>query len=274
MTYYSDLDEYLQKLQNNEDCMDYFNEFIAQKLFANAEYTKEVLDRAYKMAQEYQNESAVGWCLLYIGWYYNYCGKYDEAIRYHNKANEIFSTHSQSVGLTRAANALLGDYIRIGMFDLAIEHGLNGITIAEQIEDEATLVLLLINTSVAYLDAKYYRECLELLGRLEKGSYQISDTSRLVMYTIFAEAELHFNEIEKALDYCCEAFDLIKIKKLECFEPEVLYIRARAHHYNGDYDWAEADFKESYDRLLNSDNVDIRLKTLISWGKFHLELKK
>ncbi|MGL4913728.1 MAG: sensor domain-containing diguanylate cyclase [Romboutsia sp.] len=277
MENYSELKGHFDNLYLNEEYIEYFYNYNRENLRKNPELAKEVAEEALSICKKQNYEVGCAWSLLSLGWYYQDRCMYSEAIELHTRANEIFNNNNILVGVARASNALLADYTAIGMFDLAIENGLVGIEIAEKHGDDEILIPLIINTSMAYLDSKYYKECMELMKRLESVWHKIDYQNRIIIFNLLAEAELYYNNIEKSNEYCTKAYELIKENNLVVIEHDNLLISAEIKWKMGQYKEAEEEYERGVNLARKYKNILMVQKILVGWSKyysFRLEYEK
>ncbi|MGL6108037.1 diguanylate cyclase [Romboutsia sp.] len=272
MDKYGVVEEYLEKFKQDKEHIDYFKKFYTYYNRSNPKYVNLVMEKVLEIAKECGYKNEYGWCLSSIGWYYSDCCEVDKAIEYHSKSNEIFIECNDMDGTSQMYNALLADYTKLGMFDMAIEYGLNGISIAEQSSREDLLPPLLINTANAYLQSGYYKEALELVKRLENLYCDIKDEHRAIMYNLLAEIHLKYEDNNAAYEYCYTAYKLVKKHNYSFLLSETLSILGEISHKIGKINESQEYFEESIKYANRYKIADIKIRTLIRWAKLNCYL--
>lgn len=269
MENYVELEPHFEKLKLDENYINYFYNFNRDNLRTYPDLVKEAIEKAHTICKENKYDSGCAWCLLSLGWYYHDRCMYDEAIDFHTRANDIFIQKNETKGISRSSNALLADYTAIGMLDLAIEHGLTGIGISEKYNDEESLIPLTINTAMAYLDSKFYKECVDLLKRLDNVWNKIEPEHLAIIYNALAEVEIKLENLSIADEYCQKACELMQEQNLIVIKNENLFIRAEINWKLGKYDDVEKDYQEALDLSIKYNNSSMILKILSSWSSYY-----
>ncbi|MGL5314614.1 MAG: hypothetical protein ACRC92_15290, partial [Peptostreptococcaceae bacterium] len=236
MDNYTRLDEHLMKLRKDSGYIQYFKTLFIENSRLNPKHTKNIMEKVLQVCKECDYKVAYAWCLTYIGWYYSDCCEITTSIKYNTEAKEIFSKYDEIEGLIWSHNALLANYCKLGMFDLAIEYGLDGINIVEQSGREDLLTGLLLNTSSAYIDSGYHKEALELINRLNQIHHEISDENKIIMYNLLTEIHLLFGELQIAEELCKKSYKLIKKYNCEFLECDTLPLLAEICYKSGKYE--------------------------------------
>lgn len=274
MDKYRVVEEYLEKFKQNKEYIDYFKKFYDCYNRSNPKYVNLVISKALEIAKECGYKVEYAWCLNSIGWYYSDCCEINKAIEYHTKANEIFIEHNYLKGIIQTNNSLLADYTKLGIFDIAIEYGLNGISVAEQNSKDDLLIPLLINTSTAYLQSGYLKQALELIDRLDNLYYNIRDENRAIMYNLLAEIYLKYEHEKLAYEYCQIAYEIVKKHNYTFIFAETLSILGEISYKTGKMDEAKEYFEESIKYSNRYNVIDIKIKTLIRWSRLNCYLNQ
>lgn len=269
MDKYVVVEEHLEKFKKDKSHIEYFKKFDIYYYRSNPKYVKLVMEKVLKIAEENDYILEYGWCLNSIGWYYSDKCELDKAIEYHSKSNDIFMQSDDIKGIILTNNSLLVDYTKLGMFDMAIEYGLNGISIAEQSNNKELLSPLLMNTASAYLQSEYYKEALELLSRPEDLEYNMRDENKAIMYNTLAEIHLKCDDEELAYEYCNRAYELVQKYNYKVLLSETLSILGEISLKTRKVDEAQRYFEESIKYANIYKIVDIKIRTLIRWSKLN-----
>lgn len=269
MDNYTRLDEHLMKLREDSGYIEYFKTLFIENSRLNPKYTKSIMEKVLQVCKECDYKVAYAWCLTYIGWYYSDCCELTTSIKYNTEAKEIFSKYDEIEGLIWSHNALLVNYYKLGMFDLAIEYGLDGINIVEQSGREELLTGLLLNTASAYIDSGYHKEALELINRLNHVYHEISDENKIIMYNLLTEIHLLLGELQAAGELCKKSYKLIKKYNLEFLECDTLALAAEIYYKSGMYEEADINFNIAVKMADSFGFIDTKIKSLIRWSRYY-----
>ncbi|MEG2288696.1 MAG: GGDEF domain-containing protein [Clostridium sp.] len=259
--------------ENEKEYIKYLDTVFIKQFRSNEANSIKGLEYAMKKTKQKKYETAYQWCNLCVGWYYHDNSEYDKALEYYTLAHEYFLENNMIKGLTRTSNALMCNYINLGMLDLGIEHGLKGIELSERINDIEYLVPLTINLAGTYLTMKYYKECKELIKRFNTMNCQVSYSHKIIIFSTLAECELELGNVEKSYKYCENSIELIRMDaEYKFYLGTILYIRAIVNYKMGKYAESEKDFEEAVKDSINYNKINLYISILIAWAKCDSDL--
>lgn len=259
---------HLEEFRKNKNHIEYFKKYFLENLRSDPKKVRDVYDKVISIAKEQKYNTAYAWCLLYKGWDYNLSCNFTDACQCTLEANEIFIRENDVVGQIESCNALLVNYLRIGVIDLAIDSGLHGIELAEQNDNEKDLFNLMINTAIAHIECKKFDEARKLLDRIKKFDTILNDTAIICYNITLAEVEVNCKNIQKSYECCEKAYRLIEKANCWIYECEVLSIRAQVKAIDGIGLDAENDFKAAIENAKKYENSLLVIKTLHRWAKY------
>jgi diguanylate cyclase (GGDEF)-like protein len=271
---YPEFQEQLEKFQVDGSNIDYFTSYVNTNLRAKPDDIKKLLEQLLSISEKNDFKIPLAHCLNYLGWYYHDMSNYDMALEYHTKANNIFSEVGVDEGNILTCNALLADYSQLGLYDLGLEWGLNGINLAEKTDNKSLLVPLLLNTGTSYIQLKYYKEARELYNQLKAVNYTLSRENTIIINQAMSELELYTGNIEKSLKYANKAYEISNASGLDSMTSEVIRILAQIDVEYKKYDQAEEKFKRAAEMSLAVGEVSVYCGALIAWGQFHSSTSK
>ena len=144
---YAEFNEHIEALKQDEDNIQYFRSFALENINSNHKYVKEVFEYILELSKKWNYKFAEHWCLNYIGWCENFSNDFLKSATTHLIANEFFEKEQDINGIIATCNALLSDYLNLGELELAIRNGMRGVELADEIQDEKSLISLLLNTA-------------------------------------------------------------------------------------------------------------------------------
>ena len=237
------LKEHIEQFKKDESYIEYFREFTLENIKAG-----------YKTAENL--------CLLYIGWCEEAQDNILEAIDFHWKSNQFFENTNEKRELGRTYNALLVDYQKLGLLDLAIQNGLKGINIAKEIEDEELMMALLINIASAYVINRNYIDAFNTIDRLIlHNGFRINYL--IESYKILSVCYIGIEDLLEAEKYCLKAIKLIDDNNYEIGKEEVLSIKAEILYRKGEREKAICIFKKSIEIAEVREDTYIKIKVLL-----------
>lgn len=265
MDKWSQLEEHYKLLELNEDYMEVFLMVIDKMLTEDISRSKKIIDRMLSIAEEHNYPLVKGWAYFYLGWYYHDICNYDNAIYNHIVANEIFEKLDNKKGLVFISNALMADYMKLGIYDLAIETGLKGINLSKQDNNSEFVSSILLNIVICYIRLGLYKDARESIDYFEALSFKISMESRIILYNSKAELELYDNNLAKSKEYINEAYNLA-VNNSNILLEEVLHIRGRVFVEQGLFNKAEEDFNIALNYASDRSSIDTASHILKEWG--------
>lgn len=200
--------EQLNKLIESEENFDFFRNFAIEHMPYDPKFFKDVFDELLLFAKENNLNKTMGWIYYYLGWYYVDLAEYEKAVDIFLVSNDIFHNIADRKGLSYACNGMTNVYTQIGQFKLANEWGLKGILLAEEINDKEAQLILLVNTSINYVQMKSFYNAKEILNTLEMMHFTLTKEQKVIYLLILAEVEINIGNPYKALGYIEEAYKL------------------------------------------------------------------
>lgn len=256
------LKEHIEQFKKDESYIEYFREFTLENINMNPAYVKDILKKLLKESKKAGYKTAENLCLLYIGWCEEAQDNILEAIDFHWKSNQFFENTNEKRELGRTYNALLVDYQKLGLLDLAIQNGLKGINIAKEIEDEELMMALLINIASAYVINRNYIDAFNTIDRLIlHNGFRINYL--IESYKILSVCYIGIEDLLEAEKYCLKAIKLIDDNNYEIGKEEVLSIKAEILYRKGEREKAICIFKKSIEIAEVREDTYIKIKVLL-----------
>lgn len=256
------LKEHIEQFKKDESYIEYFREFTLENINMNPAYVKDILKKLLKESKKAGYKTAENLCLLYIGWCEEAQDNILEAIDFHWKSNQFFENTNEKRELGRTYNALLVDYQKLGLLDLAIQNGLKGINIAKEIEDEELMMALLINIASAYVINRNYIDAFNTIDRLIlHNGFRINYL--IESYKILSVCYIGIEDLLEAEKYCLKAIKLIDDNNYEIGKEEVLSIKAEILYRKGEREKAICIFKKSIEIAEVKEDTYIKIKVLL-----------
>ena len=256
------LKEHIEQFKKDESYIEYFREFTLENINMNPAYVKDILKKLLKESKKAGYKTAENLCLLYIGWCEEAQDNILEAIDFHWKSNQFFENTNEKIELGRTYNALLVDYQKLGLLDLAIQNGLKGINIAKEIEDEELMMALLINIASAYVINRNYIDAFNTIDRLIlHNGFRINYL--IESYKILSVCYIGIEDLLEAEKYCLKAIKLIDDNNYEIGKEEVLSIKAEILYRKGEREKAICIFKKSIEIAEVREDTYIKIKVLL-----------
>lgn len=254
----------LNKLIENEENFDFFRNFAIEHMSYNPKFFKESFDELLMFAKENKLNRTQGWIYYYLGWYYVDTAYYEKAVDIFLVSNEIFQNIDDKRGLSYACNGLTNVYTQIGQFKLANEWGLKGILLAEGIDDKEALLILLVNTSINYVQMKSFHKAKEILDSIEMAHLALTKEQRVIYLLILAEVEINIGNPYIAIKYVDEAYKLEDKPNINTCS--VYKIKGTAFVKLDEYDIAEKEFIKSIDIAIELGYVYEKCCALAEWA--------
>ena len=243
----------LKKLIENEENFDFFRNFALEHMSYNPKFFKESFDELLLFAKENKLIRTQGWIYYYLGWYYVDFGEYEKAVDIFLVSNDIFQNIDDKKGLSYACNGLTNVYTQIGQFKLANEWGLKGILLAEEIDDKEAQLILLLNTSINYIQMKSFYNAKEILNTIDMMRFTLTKEQRVIYLISLAEVEINIGNPHKAIEYVDEAYSLDDKPNISICD--IYKIKGMAFMKLNEYDIAEREFKKSIDISIELDCI-------------------
>lgn len=261
-----DLEKHYKLLGLSEEYIETFILIIEDIFREDISESKIIIDKILEIADLHGYELVKGWGYFYLGWYYHDICDYDNAICNHLRAEEVFRNIDNIKGTIFISNALMADYMQLGIYDLAIEIGLKGISLAQQNNNIDLSSSPLLNITTCYIRLGLYKEARESINYFEVFSFNMSVESKITLYNLKAELELYDNNIEKAKRYINKSYSIVINNKSKILLDEVLHIRGKILIEQGQFNEAEEDFRVALGHAESRSSLDVASHILKEWG--------
>lgn len=268
MDFMVDYAEQLKRLKENENNLEFYRE-LASCRGASVE-AKEKIDDLFLFAQENDLYIAKAWAYYCMGWYNFDKSQYENAIECFLASNDIFESSKSNDGLVYACNGLTNVYCQIGQFKLANEWGLKGISLCEETGNTEALVVLLINTSINYIEMKHFSNAKEIFGSLELLAISLSDVQQIACNLSLAEIELNIGEPKMAFSYIENALKIENKLNITSDMCEILKLRGMSYVKLYLYDLAEQEFINAYAYAVEHEVIYEKCRIMVEYAKLHL----
>lgn len=264
--------EELDKLLENEDNFEYFNQLIKKLRKYDTEATKEIIDELLLFAIDHNLNNTIAWIYYYLGWYFMDTSKYNKSVEAFLISNDVFEDTGDEKGLMYACNGLTNVYCQIGQFKLANEWGLKGISLCEDMNDKEALCTLLINTGINYIQMKDYIKAKDILKNIKMINYELNNSQKISYFIALAEVEINIGEPNKALIYLDEAAKLDDSLNMSTDTSEIFKLKGMAYAKLYEYDLAEKEFIKCYDFSNQQGYIYEKCSSLIEWAKLCVKI--
>lgn len=269
----TDFDIHFEKLKEDEGYIEFFIEYAKANLHSSKEETKEILEKVLDICEKQNYILASGWSKMWLGGYYHAITNYEAALAFHTEALEIFLENNEKKGLANVYNALMGDYIKTGEFELAIEYSLTGLAIAEEVKDEKLVLSFLVNTATAYCYGGHYAEVDIMLDRILNLNFVIPEKILLLVKSIQADRNLYYGLYEEAYELCIESLKQSEIINYYYINTTFKHYMAKASFKMGDFKRALKEFSLAEEECINQQDLSTLTEVYIDWSEVYFNLE-
>jgi diguanylate cyclase (GGDEF)-like protein len=263
-------EDILNRLREDPNYIDQFEEYAREQLVSNSEHIKSILDEALKICTENENIRGVAWCSGTIGWYFNYSGAYEKGVQWLLKANTLFQSISDEKGKLYVSNGLMGAYFQLGLCELSTKWGKFALKIAKEIKEDRFFVIILNNICVNYLSLGKYNEAKRIIDSLKDIPYGDNDNMKINMYQVTAEIECELGNLEKAMKFINESIEIGEKLNYEITRSESLRIRGKINFKAGKHKESEDDYLAALEHATKRDYYEVQANILESWAQSDL----
>lgn len=262
-----ELNKELSKLKDNENYIIKICERIR-----GAE--SKVALAAYEAATKFVKENnlltcAYPWLLYNTGWLYFDSTDFKSAISFYEEAYHIFKENNNIDGILATNSAFVSAYSVQQKLSKAIEHGMEGIELAEQVGNYERLTQIKGNLAALYMEIDEYEKAKELLDQIENIPRVYSNVFKVACYINQAECCNHLGDIDQAIVYITKALELAE-EYIPKMVPNVLKEMAHIYATKGCYDIAEEYFVKSVE-LAKAAGAQLYLQdALMYWAELDL----
>lgn len=214
---------------------------------------------------------ACSWFIYYLAWVYFDMLDLAMAIKLHKEALQNFTDLNVIDGKLACINGLIGSYIKLQMFDDAIEIALEGIELGKRYKNYESIGIIKSNLLCMYADMEEYQKGIEVYEEIQELEYIGDWNNEIVNCLNRSICELGIHHIEKAKEYAEKAYD-IAVEYSSRLIPQVLSVMANVYIELGLYDMAMEKLEDASNYIKDDSNGEAFVCVLKSLGD--LELKR
>ncbi|KOP65849.1 hypothetical protein AMS62_11770 [Bacillus sp. FJAT-18019] len=212
---------------------------------------------------------AYPWILYNKGWAYFDSTDFKAATTLYEDAYQIFKENNNVDGQLATSAALVSGYSVQQKLSKAIEHGMEGIELAEQVVNYERLTQIKGNLAALYMEIDEYKKAKELLDQIENTPRVYTNAFKVVCYTNQAECCNHLGNPDQAIVYITKALELAE-EYIPKMVPNVLKEMAHIYATRGCYHKAEEYFVKSVE-LAKAAGAQLYLQdALLYWTELDL----
>lgn len=238
---------------------------IKELVEATLEYVEEKSD-----GEDKNYERAYVKTVICMQWYYLAFSRYKEGTKYALKVYAICESRKWDKDMMRICNILLVTYMKQGLFEKAIDYGVQGIEIAKRYEDVKAEATLILNMMQLYIELKEYDKALQLIKYLEKLDYEKDEKHLLFIESALAEIKLYTHHMNEAMSHCERAYTYALNQEDTNAIAEVLYIRGQIKASYNQLEKAKKDFDKCMQLAKENDYKELIIRGIISWSEGRL----
>lgn len=266
----AELKESFEKINSDPEEIKKLIGYAKQNFRIEPEKTAMLLRNILEKCREIDDEIDYALAEIWLGWYYHDLGNFDEALRYHNETLITFKriNHDNPDDLLCIYNAIMVDYMKMGMMDLAIKYGLDGWNIAIRMENNRAKTYFLVNTAMAFVEAKNYKEAEKITTLVLNMNCTLSEELNVLLKSFQAECEYSKKNYDLVIEYCNEGMELIKNQENEYMKGFFNLFLAESFLKLGQNEKAQDMYTEAW--RYGKEKVDIPLSVdiLVKWASF------
>lgn len=271
MEAFKELEEHFDKLRACENYIKFFEDFAKKQYSVSPSELKVVIEKVMDISQAYHYEYAKMCMMNWLAWCYSSANEYKKAIEYRMQALKYFNKHKESQRLPAIYNGLLADHLKLGVFDLAIVYGLEGIKRANNLETREVLIVLIMNTAQVYIFMEEYDKSLEMMELLESGFYELLTQHKVTINHMKSIALFELGDVQAAYDLCIENLGYLQEGKYRIYEPQVLCQCGSIKGVRGDHKGADQDFEAARMSALACKMKESYVSVLLEWAKSYMQ---
>lgn len=229
---------------------------------------------AYEVATKFVIEHnmltcAYPWILYNKGWLYFDSTDFKAATTLYEDAYQIFEENNNIDGQLATSAALVSGYSVQQKLSKAIEHGMEGIELAEQVGNYERLTQIKGNLAALYMEIDEYEKAKELLDQIENTPRVYTNAFKVVCYTNQAECCNHLGNQDQAIVYITKALELAE-EYIPKMVPNVLKEMAHIYATRGCYHKAEEYFVKSVELAKAAGSQLYLQDALLYWTELDL----
>ncbi|WP_182914418.1 diguanylate cyclase [Paenibacillus sp. 1011MAR3C5] len=229
---------------------------------------------AYEAATKFARENnmltcAYPWILYNKGWLYFDSTDFKAATALFEEAYLIFKENNNNDGHLATCSAFVSGYSVQQKLTQAIEHGMEGIELAEKVSNYERLTQIKGNLAALYMEIDEHEKAKELLDQIVNIPRVYSNAFKVACYTNQAECCNHLGDSDQAIVYITKALELAE-EYIPKMVPNVLKEMAHIYATKGCYGTAEEYFIKSVE-LAKAGGAQLYLQdALLYWAELDL----
>lgn len=263
--------EQFDMLLKDEDNVKFFYDLIQKSFRQDNEFVKRILDSTLSFTKKNNLHKATAWLNNCLCWYYFDLSKYKEAIEIALEAYNTLEKYGDIYGMVRLCNALMSCYSQIGQIELSNEWGIKGVEMADEINDDNMLIVLMINIGIGYIQLGNFIKAKEVFNYINVMYYELEGDKKITFLQCMAEIEINIGDANKAIEKINKVYEFFNYMNDEYFISETKKIEAMAYSKLKDYHKAELLFQESYDYAVRFNQSFELSNTLVKWSEMYIQ---
>jgi len=229
---------------------------------------------AYEAATKFVKENnmltcAYPWILYNKGWLYFFSTDFKTATTLYEEAYHIFKENDNIDGQLATISAFVSGYSVQQKISKAIEHGMEGIELAEKVGNYERITQIKGNLAALYMEIDEYEKAKELLDQIENIPRVYSNTFKVACYINQAECCNRLNDQDQAIVFITKALELAE-EYTPKMVPNVLKEMAHIYATKGCYDTAEEYFVKSVEMAKAGGDQLYLQDALLYWAELDL----
>lgn len=268
--FYMQYKDQFDLLLQDENNINFFCEILEKEYNTGSKTFKSNLDSIMSFIAKNNLHIAEAWLNNYYCWYYYYAeNNYAKAIKLALDSYNTLEKYGCKVGMVHLCNGLMAFYSKIGQIELSNEWGLKGITMAEEINDNHLLLILLINITIGYMELDNFMRAKEICDYIELKEFELSPHINICFNQCKAEIEINIGDANKALDIIHDIYSFENDPTCSYLVSDAKKLEAMAYAKLLDYDKAEKLFIEAYDYANKLNQEDDLCSILARWSDMY-----
>jgi len=262
-----ELDKELGKLKDDEN---YIIKICEKLRGTDSKAALEAYEAATQFVREHHMLTcAYPWILYNKGWVYFDSTDFKTATALYEEAYHIFKENDNIDGQLATSSAFVSGYSVQQKLSQAIEHGMEGIELAEKVGNYERLTQIKGNLAALYMEIDEYEKAKELLDQIVNIPRVYSNAFQVACYTNQAECCNHLGDPEQAIVYITKALELAE-EYIPKMVPNVLKEMAHIYATKGCYGTAEEYFVKSVE-MAKAGGAQLYLQdALMYWAELDL----
>ncbi|MFF2889273.1 diguanylate cyclase [Paenibacillus sp. NPDC057967] len=262
-----ELNKELGKLKDDEN---YIIKICEKLRGADSKAAIEAYEAATQFVREHNMLTcAYPWILYNKGWLSFDSTDFKSATTLYEEAYYIFKENNNIDGQLATCSAFVSGYSVQQKLSQAIEHGMEGIELAEKVGNYERLTQIKGNLAALYMEIDEYEKAKELLDQIVNIPRVYSNAFKVACYTNQAECCNHLGDPDQAIVYITKALELAE-EYIPKMVPNVLKEMAHIYATKGCYGTAEQYFVKSVE-MAKAGGAQLYLQdALLYWAELDL----